>query len=261
MSSISREDLFLGAPYEIDGICKVYQLTLNEIQQSMGMEKYQYFINLFTMEDSDLQKLYKQKLAQKDQNFSAPELEMSLFQYIMVSASLDKTFFLDLKYGLSTFIKEEVLISPKTFSIIIGDPLKHRVITEKEFLQFSKALRYFNNLPIPEPPPENETPMQKRFRLKREERERVKRETERKKAEESGEGADFADLISSLCVMNVGITAQNIGDHTIYQIKNLLERAQARETYYTELDMLMAGADSKKIKLKHYVRNLHKEVN
>ena len=145
--------------------------------------------------------------------------------------------------------------------IIVGNPVERRIITEKEFSEIGLALRYFNNLPIPEPPPENETPMQKRFRLKREERERVKRETERKKAEESGEGADFADLISSLCVMNVGVTVQNVGDHTIYQIKNLLERAQAKETYYTELDMLMAGADSKKIKLKHYVRNLHKEVN
>ena len=54
MSLISREDLFLGVPYNIDNICKVYQLTINEIKETIGMEKYQYYINLFTMEDEDL---------------------------------------------------------------------------------------------------------------------------------------------------------------------------------------------------------------
>ena len=109
---------------------------------------------------------------------------------------------------------------------------------------------------IKEPPPENETPMQRKFRLKREQRERVKEKQAKK-----DDGIEFADLISSLCTMNVGITALNIKDLTIYQIKDQLERAQVREKYYTELDMLMAGADSKKIKPIHYVRNLLKEVN
>ena len=110
---------------------------------------------------------------------------------------------------------------------------------------------------IKEPPPENETPMQKKFRLKREERDRVKE----KQAQKQGDSLTFADVMSSICVMNTGVTALNIGQYTIYQIKDLLERAQAKEAYHTELDMLMAGADSKKIKPKHYVRNLQKEVN
>ena len=111
---------------------------------------------------------------------------------------------------------------------------------------------------VKQPPPENETPMQKRFRLKREMREKVK---EKQSKKDDGESIEFADLMSSLCTMNVGVTALNIKNFTIYQIKDQLERAQLREKYYTELDMLMAGADSKKIKPIHYVRNLLKEVN
>ena len=128
----------------------------------------------------------------------------------------------------------------------------------KEFEEMANALRAFNKLHIKQPPPENETPMQKRFRLKREMRERVK---EKQSKKDDGEGIEFADLMSSLCTMNVGVTALNIKKFTIYQIKDQLERAQLREKYYTELDMIMAGADSKKIKPIHYVRNLLKEVN
>jgi hypothetical protein len=206
------------------------------------------------MQEEDLKELLsKKQVMLVDQN-------ISVFQYLLVSASLDNTFFLDFKLGLSTFIKEEVLLSPNKGMIIVGNPLDKKIITEKEFSKMRDALRLFNKMKIKEPPPENETPIQRRFRLKREERERVKEKTLQKKAEEDG-GVEFADIMSSLCTMNVGVTALNIGEYTIYQIKDLLERAQARDTYYTELDMLMAGADSKKIKPQHYVRNLQKEVN
>ena len=254
MFSISREDLFLGEPYCLKDICKIYQLTIEEIQDSIGLDKYQYFINLFTMEQEDLADLLKKK------KIVMPGMEnLTVFQYLMASAMLDNTFFLDFKQGLSTFIKEEILISPNNQIIIIGKPQDRRVMREEEFSEFALALRLFNRMRVKEPPPENETPMQRKFRLKREERERVKEQTAKKKSGE--DSADFADIMSSLCVMNVGITALNIKNYTVYQIKDLLERAQAKETYYTELDMIMAGADSKKIKPKHYVRNLQKEVN
>lgn len=218
------------------------------------MEKYQYYINLFTMEKEDLVEIQKKK---GEQNLPQLKEDLTIFQYIMMSAALDNFFFLDLKQGISTFIKEEVLIAPKKCIIIVGDPKDKKIITEKEFSEFAIALRLFNKMKIKEPPPENETPMQRKFRLKREERDRVKA----KQQQNDENGATFSDIMSSLCTMNVGITALNIGEHTIYQIKDLLERAQARETYYTELDMLMAGADSKKIKPQHYVRNLQKEVS
>ena len=90
-------------------------------------------------------------------------------------------------------------------------------------------------------------------------RERVKEKQNQKKAEE--DAPEFADILSSICTMGIGINLTNIKDFTIYQIKEQIERARTREQYYTELDMLMAGADSKKIKPVHYVRNLQKEAN
>ena len=261
MSLISREELLLGAPYKIKDICKVHQLLLGEItneETGIGLDKYHYYINMLTMEEEDLKEVLQKK--KKEASGLIPldfDLNMSVFQYLMSSAQLDNSFFLDFKTALSTFIKEDILISPKKGIIIVGNPIHRRVITEKEFQEIGMALRLFNKMRVKQLPPENETPLQRKFRLKREERDRVKE----KQMAKNEDNLSFADVMSSICVMNVGINLLNIKQYTIYQIKDLLERAQAKEAYHTELDMLMAGADSKKIKPKHYVRNLQKEVN
>ena len=258
MFSINREELFMGAPYKLGDICKIHQLTLEEIcfgENPIGMAKYNYYVGLLTMDIEDV----KETLTKKGIPIDPSMFEnFSVFEYLLLSAENDKGFFLELQRALSTFIKEDILISTNKKVIIVGKPQQRRVIGENEFNELANALRAFNKMRIKQPPPENETPMQKKFRLKREMRERVKEKQSKKDDDES---IEFADLMSSLCTMNVGVTALNIKKFTIYQIKDQLERAQLREKYYTELDMIMAGADSKKIKPIHYVRNLLKEVN
>lgn len=250
MSFISKESLLLGAPYKIKDVCKVYQLTVNEIfrEDEELAEKYYYYINLLTMEEEDMIEALEKK------GFSIKDIGgKSVFEYLIDSASYDKTFLLDFKKALSTFIKEEILISFDNHMIIVGDPLKRKIIKEKEFAEIGTALRLFNKMRIKEPPPPDETPMQKRFRLKKEMRERVK---EKQKSNDK-DAPEFSDIMSSICTMNVGINLLNIGEYTIYQIKDQLERAQVNEKYHTELDMLMAGADSKKIKPEYYVRKIN----
>lgn len=260
MFSISREELFLGAPYKLGEICKIHQLTLGEIclgEGAIGMDKYNFYVGLLTMDIDDIKEtLEKKGFPVEDSMFE----DFSVFEYLILSATNDKGLFLELQKALSTFIKEDILISPKSKTIIVGEPQQRRVIKQEEFEELANALRAHNKMRIKQPPPENETEMQKRFRLKREMREKVK-ERQAKKGDGDGSEAEFADIMSSLCTMNIGINALNIKDYTIYQIKEQLERAQLREKYYTELDMIMAGADSKKIKPIHYVRNLLKEVN
>lgn len=250
MFSINREDLFGGRPYKMGDICTIHQLTLKEAIDTIGISKYQYYIGLFIMDEDDLQELFKKK------GVEAPYT--SVWEYLLSSAEYDKDFFIEFKTGLTTFIKEEILISPKTKSIIIGSPLQRRIFGEEQFKEFQLVLRAFNRLRIPTPPPENETPMQKRFRLKRELREKTK-EKQRQKSNDD-DVIEMMDLMSSLCVFFKKLPRE-IEELTFYQAKELLERAQARQTYHTELDMLMAGADSKKIKPINWFRNLQKEVN
>ena len=92
--------------------------------------------------------------------------------------------------------------------------------------------------------------MQRKFRIKREERERIKAKGKKQK---DGEEISFSSILTALCNYYPGsISLLNIGNYNIFQIKELLEKAQAREKYCSELDMLLAGADPKKVKPKFW---------
>ena len=126
-------------------------------------------------------------------------------------------------------------------------------MTEKEFFLFANVLRAQNHMYVKEDVPEDESSMARKFREKRELRERTKRKQQSKK----GDNISFLDQISSLIVGNVGITYENIGNCTLYPIQILIERMQAKESYETDIKFLCAGADSKKVKVQYWIRNLN----
>ena len=133
MSLISREELFLGAPYKIEGVCNIYQLTIDEITNKntgIGFDKYHYYINLLTMENEDIKEILNKKKSEGQLIPLGFNLDIDIYDYLMLSAANDKTFFLDFKTALSTFIKEEILISTKKSVIIVGNPIERKVITK-----------------------------------------------------------------------------------------------------------------------------------
>ena len=74
-----------------------------------------------------------------------------------------------------TFIREKVQILSDLKIISIGNGLEKRIIDKNKFYKFQNILRIQNRLPIEEEAPEDESPMQRKFRLRRQERERAKR--------------------------------------------------------------------------------------
>lgn len=246
MFLIDKESVFLGKPISFYDICKVYPLKISEIyDESMGDLKYRYYLNLLTMEEEDIKETLEKKGVHLEESIDPLE-------YLLISADNNDTFFLDLKDAFSTFIKDRVTLLPKINSVLIGNPKNKKMITKDNFKNFQMILRAQNRMSIKEEPPVDEDPMAKKFRLKREERDRIKA----KQSQSDENAVTFETLLGSLCIMEIGITPFNVGDLTLYTAKCLLERAQAREQYDTELRMLMAGADSKKIKPKYWVRNL-----
>lgn len=231
----------------------VHQLSIDEMCIDLK-GKYDYYVGLLTMEEEDIKETIQKKGIKELMN-----TEINVLEYLLMSAGYDDKFFLDLKNAFSTFLKKEILISLKNKMIIVGNPQDQTVINTDNFAEFQLGVRATCHLRIKEPPPEDETPMQRKFRLKREQRDRVKEKQAQKN--DDGTGAEFADILSSLCLMESGVSPFNVGKLTIYQVKELLERAQAKEGYHTELDILMAGGDPKKIKPKYWIRNLTKEVN
>lgn len=69
-------------------------------------------------------------------------------------------------------------------SIVVGSPKEKRLITPQNFGDFQTILKIQNKKEIKEPPPENESPGQRKMRLLREKVAVVKK----KQAEKNNEG-------------------------------------------------------------------------
>lgn len=246
MFTIDEGKLFFGAAINYNDICWVYPLQIKDII-SMGQDNYNQYLSILCADIREVQHLMK------EEGVSEEDLHDNIFDYLMVQSMYDSTFFVKLNEAFSTFIREEVHFLFEQKEILIGTDMdRQRTFTKENFNDFQNILRAQNVLPVPEPIPENETPMARKFRLRREQ----VAEAKRKQAQRNGEAISLFDSISTLMTFNPGVTFDSIKNLTIYQFKNLLARAQAKYKYDLDIRMIAAGADPKKIKPKHWFGKL-----
>jgi hypothetical protein len=242
MFTIDEGKLFFGAAINYNDICWVYPLQIKDII-SMGQDNYNQYLSILCADIREVQHLMKKE------GVSEEDLFDNIFDYLMVQSMYDSTFFVKLNEAFSTFIREEVHFLFEQKEILIGSDIdRQRTFTKENFNDFQNILRAQNVLPVPEPIPENESPMARKFRLRREQ----VAEAKRKQAQHNGESISLFDSISTLMTLNPGVTFDNIKNLTIYQFKDLLARAQAKYKYDLDIRMIAAGADPKKIKPKHW---------
>lgn len=247
-SSSIKEKAFFGAAISLEGVCMVQPLKIKEII-GIGQERYNSYLNMLTMTESDIEFYLEEKLRENPQ-LQKPEYK-SVFDYLMRSCENNDTFLMDLQKAFFTFIREQVQILPEVNMVVIGEPSKKRIINEKLFFDFQNILRLQNKMPLEDPIPEDENPMQRKFRLKR-----AALKDAKKRQKKNEDAAEFYELLSSLCCFNVGITPHNIGDLTLFTFYELLSRAEEKEKFESDCAALRAGADSKKIKPKYWIRKL-----
>jgi len=69
-------------------------------------------------------------------------------------------------------------------------------------------------------------------------------------------GLSLFSSMASICCMGIGLTPLNIGEMSYIAMEAIISQYQAKEKYEVDIDSLLAGADSKKIKPKYWIRNL-----
>jgi hypothetical protein len=74
-------------------------------------------------------------------------------------------------------------------------------------------------------------------------------------AKGKGEGITLYTTLVSICCMGLGITPLNIGEMSYVALEAILRKYQEKEKYELDIDSLLAGADSKKVKPKYWIRN------
>lgn len=228
-------------------LCKIYPPKVEEIVQDNNIS----FIGLLTMSQEDVEDSF----VDKKNNLSRMPTP---FEYLMALASTPTENKL-IRSAIEFFIKEPITILEKIGCIFIGEFEEEvflteavedlRLITEENFFEFQNLIRIsVGDKPI-DPPNPNEHPKVRAMKAKARLRDRIKAK--------SGKGIKLSTTLAAICCMGVGITPLNIGEISYGAVRVLMNMYQGKEKYDLDINSLLAGADSKKVKPKYWIKNLN----
>ena len=241
-------NFFLGYPEQFQNICKIYPPKIKEI-----LEDQKYY-------------LYKKILfnTQEDIEDEYTELELPLnevptpFEYLFVMIQANNKIETIIKEGFYFFIHEPVTILKDQKLIIVGDLTETlatinsieelRIIREENFFDFQNKLRASIGEKEAQPYDPNEHPKVKYFKAKARLRDRVKAK--------SKDSLTLGSTLASICCMNFGLNPLNIGELSQCAISILIRYYQEKNKYDIDIQSLLAGADSKKVKPETWIRNI-----
>lgn len=251
MNKINKGILLSPFPIIFEGL-PIYKPTLKEIYYSIGFENYHRATNLLTITDIEIEKYYK--------SIDQPIEELEPFLWLLNAAKSSEVFLLELSFAFFTYLKKQVVIKDDNFCFFDEETGASFFLTRNNFSNFQKIIRQINgDDDFDEDEREIITDnlrMKKKFLEKRKKLKEAK-EKQRLKAKEQNKGNEIGipDMISSLCIYNVGYNLTNVWDLTIYQLYNQFQKCQRKDDYDKNYQALLAGADKTKIKMKSWIKD------
>ena len=250
---MSKEQFFIGAPVPFKKGVNIYPPKVREV---ISNPEYGTYSKILTYSQEEIEDLYVEE--QKDLTTFPTPLE-----FMLNNCYHSKQYEAICKRGFEFFIKTKVEFLYDKKAILIGnleDVLQNLqsidqlvLIQEEEFFSFQNLIRMATNQKPVDPPNPNEHPKVKAMKAKARLRDRVKA----KQAAKSG--LDLFTIMTSICCMGLGITSLNIGEMSYVSMQAILSQYQEKEKYSIDIKSLFAGADSKKIKPKYWIRNLDED--
>ena len=245
---MTNSNFFLKLPINFKNKCKVYAPSINEI---VSNEYFYFYKKILTFSQEELEDEFL-KNNTKDIKIPTP------LEFLLANSYNDKDFEKIAKEAFKFFIKEDVTFIYDRKSILIGN-LEEKIqkiksfdelvfIEEDEFFSFQNLIRESCGDKKLEPPNPNEDPRVKRIKAKARYRDKIKAK--------KGMGISLETIMASICCMGIGITPLNIGEMSYPALLAILDTYQEKEKYELDTSCLLAGADSKKIKPKYWIRNL-----
>ena len=242
-----NEKVFLGYPIPFKDICEIYPPTVNEV---VSNEEFMQYQALFTMSQEELDDAYRNE----DKMVMTP----NPFTYLLISYYTDKEIQPIILHGFEKFLHEPVTIVPEMEIIVVGvkeedlnpdvDLVSPRLINAENFFDFQNLIRDVLGISRVEPPDPDEDPRVARIKAKARYRDKVKAKKEM--------GPKLGTLLAAICCMGIGLNPLNIGEMSYANVVWLIEMYQQKESYGIDIRSLLAGADSKKVKPKYWIKNL-----
>ena len=246
------ERILLGFPIDFKGICQVYPPTVNDV---VGNKDFGIYQSLFTMTQEELDKAFLQD--EKVSKVPTP------FQYLLINYYQSDELKEKIEAAFMQFIHEPVAIVPEIEMLLIGkkeeeidpdvDLENPRLLTEENFFEFQDCIRLSMGLEkakAPDPEEENLDPRIKRYKMKIRQSEELLAKKKAKNAPTLG------TLLTAICCMGIGLNPLNIGEISYACVQWLIAMYQQNEEYDIDIKALLAGADSKKVKPKYWIKNL-----
>lgn len=247
-----NEKVFLGLPIEFEDICSIYPPKVNDV---VGNDDFMIYQSLFTMTQEDLDEAYL-----KDE--SVVQIPTP-FQYLLMNYYQDDEVRKKIEEAFVLFVHEPVTIVPEIEMLLIGknedeldpdvDLENPRLLTEENFFNFQNMIRMIMGMNLVKPPDPEEAnldPRIKRYKMKIKEHEKIVNKKKSKTAPTLG------TLLAAICCMGIGLNPLNIGEMSYACVQWLISMEQQKEEYDVDIRALLAGADSKKVKPKYWIKNL-----
>ena len=248
--NMSKELFFIGAPLEFKKGVTIYPPTLRDI---ITTRNYNAFTQILTYSQEEIEDIFVKE--KKDlSSFPTP------IEFMLSNCYNSKEFEFLCKQAFKFFLKTDVDFLYEQKLIVIGslqEILKNIqsldqliTISENEFFSFQNCIRLaINQKPVEAPNPD-EHPRIKAMKAKARYRDKIKAKQNAKK------GLNLFSIMTSICCMGIGLNPLNIGEMSYVAMNALLDQYQAKEKYEIDIDSLLAGAASKKVKPVYWIKNL-----
>lgn len=247
------EKAFVCVPYDFHGKFYIYPPTMNDV---INNELFGICLDVLTKTQEDIEDFYNEnnKVTGIDTNeYPTP------YGFLLMSCYHSKDFERYVREAFMLFIHQEVTFLYEANTILIGSLPKTinkikriedlNLLEEKDFFEFQNAIREITGGESIEPPEDTAgmDPRIKRMKALARYRDRVKQKKEK--------GISLSTSLAAICCMGIGINPLNIGELSYAAFRKLMNVYQQKEEYELDIQSLLAGADSNKVKPKYWIRN------
>ena len=244
--------IFIGEPLNFKNKFNIYPPQVRDVVTNPN---FGVFCKILTTTQEDIRDEVKNKLKEGETTPTPFQYLLTCCQYVNGFARITKEAFRFFCHVEINFLfQENKIIIGEIDEIIqsIEDVEEIIYLTEEDFFEFQNMIREScGDATVQPPEPENpdEDPRIRRIKEKARERDRIKARQGNKN------GISLSTCLVAICCMGIGITPLNIGEMSYASVGEIMKMMQNKEKYDIDIRSLLAGADSKKIKPKYWIRN------
>ena len=246
---MSKELFFIGMPVEFKKGILIYPPSVKQVVTNQYFNLYSQVLTYSQEEIEDIYTKEKKEL----ENILNP------LEFLLNNCYNNEEYAFICKLAFQFFLHTQVEFLYEQKKIMIGsfeDVLNQKIsleelvyITEEDYFDFQNLIRQAVNQEVVERPRLDEDPRIKAIKAKARYRDKLKAKQNAKK------GLTLFSTMASICCMGLGMNPLNIGEISYVAMDAILKQYQNKEKYQIDIDSLLAGADSKKIKPQYWIRN------